>query len=61
MNPPVWQSLSELHLRPQFGGGPGGASPTSLTLYPVLHWSEYTSLLSPTLPLVDPMHRLFVK
>ena len=29
MNPPVWQSLSELHLRPQFGGGPGGASPTS--------------------------------
>ena len=31
MNPPVWQSLSELHLRPQFGGGPGGASPTSLT------------------------------
>ena len=28
MNPPVWQSLSELHLRPQFGGGPGGASPT---------------------------------
>ena len=47
MNPPVWQSLSELHLRPQFGGGPGGASPTSLTLYPVLHWSEYTCLLSP--------------
>ena len=39
----------------------GDGAPTSLTLYPVLHWSEYTYLLSPTLPLVDPMHRLGVK
>ena len=34
---------------------------TRLTMYSVLHWSEYTCLLSPTLPLVDPMHRLGVK
>ena len=25
----------------------GDGAPTSLTLYPVLHWSEYTCLLSP--------------
>ena len=57
MNPPVWQSLSELHLRPQFGGGPGGASPTSLTLYPVLHWSEKTSLPSLGEPSVSPIQK----
>ena len=39
----------------------GLAAYTSLTLYPVLHWSEYTCLLSLTDPFVDPMHKLFVR
>ena len=37
------------------------AAYTSLTLYPVLHWSEYTGLLLLTDPFVDPMHKLFVR
>ena len=34
---------------------------TRLTMYSVLHWSEYTCLLSLTDPCVDPMHKLLVR
>ena len=38
----------------------GDGAPTSLTLYPVLHWSEYTCLLSLGDPFTEPMHKLLV-